>query len=123
MKLIVLNLPRSLTEMDLEAKFKAYGNVTASNLVKDDETDTSKGFGFVEMATEEGALRAIEELHGKKIGGRKIRVRPANKDTSENQVQTPEPEQDQDQEQDQEQEQEQDQDQDQDQENDSSDSP
>jgi RNA recognition motif-containing protein len=78
MKLIVLNLPRSLGETDLEKLFKAHGDVTACNLVMDDESGASKGFGFVEMANEEEASKAIDELHGSKHDGRKIRVKPSH---------------------------------------------
>ncbi|MEH6404180.1 MAG: RNA-binding protein [Sneathiella sp.] len=78
MKLIILNLPFDFDEQDLEKLFKAHGTVTAFNLVSDDETGASKGFGFVEMAVEEEAMIAIEKLHGTKIKKRKIRVKPAN---------------------------------------------
>jgi len=77
MKLIVLSLPRGFSEQDLEELFKAHGNVTACNLVRDEKTDSSKGFGFVEMAREEEAMAAIEKLHGSKVSGHKIRVKPA----------------------------------------------
>ena len=77
MKLIVLNLPHELEESELEELFKVHGKITAFNLVSDDETGTSKGFGFVEMEREEDAMAAIEKLHGTKIQKRKIRVKPA----------------------------------------------
>jgi RNA recognition motif-containing protein len=78
MKLIVLNLPRSLSETDLVNLFETYGTITACNLVMDEETAASKGFGFVEMAHSEEAEKAVEELHGRKIDGRKIRVKTAH---------------------------------------------
>lgn len=78
MKLIVLNLPRSLSETDFANLFETYGEITACNLVMDDKTGASKGFGFVEMARDEDADKAIEELHGRKIEGRKIRVKTAH---------------------------------------------
>ena len=78
MKLIALNLPRDLSEQDLEKLLKVHGNVTACNLVLDDETGASKGFGFVEMALEQEAMAAIEKLHGTKVDQNKIRVKPAN---------------------------------------------
>jgi len=77
MKLIALNLPRDFGEQDLEILFKAHGNVTACNLVLDDESGASKGFGFVEMELEEDAVVAIEKLHGTKVNKNKIRVKPA----------------------------------------------
>ena len=77
MKLIVLNLPRDFGEKDLEELFKVHGNVTACNLVLDDESGSSKGFGFVEMELEEEAVVAIEKLHGSKVNKNKIRVKVA----------------------------------------------
>jgi len=77
MKLIALNLPRDFDEQDLEKLFKAHGNVTACNLVLDDKSGASKGFGFVEMEVEEEAMIAIEKLHGTKVSKNKIRVKPA----------------------------------------------
>jgi len=78
MKLIVLNLPRDFSEDALAKLFKAYGNIKACNLVLDDKTGTSKGFGFVEMALEKEAKTAITELHGSKVNNNKIRVKPAD---------------------------------------------
>ena len=77
MKLIALNLPRDIGEQDLEELFKIHGNVTACNLVLDDKTGASKGFGFIEMELEQEAMAAIEKLHGTKANKNKIRVKPA----------------------------------------------
>ena len=77
MKLIALNLPRDFGKQDLEKLFKAHGNVTACNLVLDDKSGASKGFGFVEMEREEDAMVAIEKLHGTKVNKNKIRVKSA----------------------------------------------
>jgi RNA recognition motif-containing protein len=77
MKLIALNLPRDFSEQNLEELFKIHGNVTACNLVLDDKSGASKGFGFVEMELEEEAMVAIEKLHGTKVNKNKIRVKPA----------------------------------------------
>jgi len=78
MKLIVLNLPRDFSEDELAKLFKAHGNIRACDLVIDDKTGTSKGFGFVEMAVENEAEDAIRELHGSKLNKNKIRVKPAD---------------------------------------------
>lgn len=78
MKLIILNLPRDFSEDSLAKLFKAHGNIKACNLVMDDKTGVSKGFGFVEMALEHEALMAIQELHGSKVDKNKIRVKPSN---------------------------------------------
>ena len=78
MKLIVLNLPRDFSEDELAKLFKAHGNIKACNLVMDEKTGTSKGFGFVEMAFEHEAEIAIMALHGSMLSKNKIRVKPAN---------------------------------------------
>ena len=78
MKLIALNLPRDIGEQDLEELFKIHGNVTACNLVLDDKTGASKGFGFIEMELEQEAMVAIEKLHGTRVNKNKIRVKLAN---------------------------------------------
>ena len=77
MKLIALNLPREFDEQNLEELFRVHGNVTACNLVLDDKTGASKGFGFVEMELEQEAMAAIEKLHGTKVKKSRIRVKPA----------------------------------------------
>ena len=77
MKLIALNLPRDFDEQNLEELFKVHGNVSACNLVLDDKSGASKGFGFVEMELEEEAMVAIEKLHGTKVNKIKIRVKLA----------------------------------------------
>ena len=78
MKLIVLNLPRDFSQTDLAVLFKAYGDVKVSNLVMDEGTSGSKGFGFVNMAQQQDAEIAIEKLHGSKVGKNKIRVKVAD---------------------------------------------
>lgn len=78
MKLIVLNLPRDFSEDALAKLFKAHGNIKACDLVLDEKTGKSKGFGFVEMALDHEAELAIKELHGSKLNKNKIRVKPAN---------------------------------------------
>ena len=78
MKLIVLNLPRDLTECGLADLFSTHGEIANHNLVMDNITGLSKGFGFVEMKSKLEANAAIEALHGTKINKSKIRVKPAN---------------------------------------------
>lgn len=77
MKLIALNLPRELLEDELKDLFTPFGEVAACSLVLDKETSLSKGFGFVEMESDDEANAAIAQLHGSKIGKNKIRVKPA----------------------------------------------
>jgi RNA recognition motif-containing protein len=77
MKLMVLNLPRDFTEQALAELFKWYGNIKSCDLVLDETTGKSKGFGFVEMALAHEGQKAIAALHGKQIGKEKIRVKEA----------------------------------------------
>ena len=78
MKIITLNLPRTLKVNELEKIFNAYGDVESCNIVTDDETGKSKGFGFIEMPVEREAEKAIEKLHGTKVLNEKIRVKRSN---------------------------------------------
>ena len=77
MKLMVLNLPRDFSEEALAKLFKTHGYIKACDLVIDDKTGTSKGFGFVEMALKDEAEIAVRELHGSRVKKNKIRVKPA----------------------------------------------
>ncbi len=77
MKLMALNLPRDFSEQELAELFKSYGNIKSCNLVLDDTTGKSKGFGFIEMALSHEGEKAIAALHGKQIGREKIRVKKA----------------------------------------------
>jgi RNA recognition motif-containing protein len=75
-KLYVGNLPWSTNEADLQAMFEEYGDVESCALILDRETGRSRGFGFVEL-DDEGADKAMEELNGKDIDGRALRVNEA----------------------------------------------
>jgi RNA recognition motif-containing protein len=77
MKLMVLNLPRDFSEEALAKLFKTHGDIKACDLVIDDKTGTSKGFGFVEMALKDEAEIAVRELHGSRVNKNKIRVKLA----------------------------------------------
>ena len=69
-RLYVGNLPYSTTSSDLEALFKAHGAVVSAEVVADRDTGRSKGFGFVEMGTDDEAKAAIAALDGQDNGGR-----------------------------------------------------
>jgi RNA recognition motif-containing protein len=71
------NLSFQTSEQDLEATFSAYGQVERAQLVKDRETGKSRGFGFVEMADDSAADRAIEALNGSQLDGRNLTVNEA----------------------------------------------
>lgn len=77
MKIIALNLPRNLIEEDLKNLFTNYGSIKSCNIVMDENTGKSKGFGFVEMPIVNEAEEAIEKLHNTKISNKKIRVKRA----------------------------------------------
>ena len=76
-KLFVASLPFSTTDDELSEAFAAAGTVTSAKVILDRDTNRSKGFGFVEMATDEEAAEAIKLLDGKDLGGRTIVVREA----------------------------------------------
>jgi RNA recognition motif-containing protein len=76
-KLYVGNLPWSATDAELQALFAGVGQVLSARVITDRETGRSRGFGFVEM-DDAGANRAIEELNGKDMGGRPLRINEAN---------------------------------------------
>lgn len=76
-KLYVGNIPFTADEAELEAAFGAFGAVSQVQVVRDRETQRSRGFAFVTMATAEEAQAAISGLHGKDIGGRNITVNEA----------------------------------------------
>jgi RNA recognition motif-containing protein len=68
------NLSYDTTEDTLRTLFAEYGEVEAVRVITDRYTGRSKGFGFVEIATEEAAQEAIGALNGKSVDGREIRV-------------------------------------------------
>ena len=78
MKILIRNIPRETTELELTELFKAYGTVQSCDLVMDKETGKSKGFGFVEMPRVNEANAAISGLNHKEISGLKIRVKKAD---------------------------------------------
>jgi len=77
MKLLIRNLPRSTTEVELRVLFECYGAVQSCNLVFDTVTGISRGFGFVTMPKPGEAKNAMKNLNGKDIAGGKIRVKYA----------------------------------------------
>ena len=76
-KLFVASLPFSVTDDELAAAFAAAGTVTSAKVILDRDTNRSKGFGFVEMSSDEEAQNAIKLLDGKDLGGRTVVVREA----------------------------------------------
>ncbi|MGZ3600116.1 MAG: RNA recognition motif domain-containing protein [Ktedonobacterales bacterium] len=77
-RIYVGNLPYSADNAQLSQLFSAYGEVVDARVITDRTTGQSKGFGFVEMATEEDARRAISELNGTMLGNRNLRLDEAS---------------------------------------------
>lgn len=82
-KLFVGNLPFQVTDFDLEDLFKEYGEVTSAKVIVDRKTGRSRGYGFVEMGTEENAQQSIEGLNGADVKGRPINVSFAREQTED----------------------------------------
>lgn len=76
-RIYVGNLPYSADDQQLSQLFGAFGEVIESSVVIDRSTNQSKGFGFVQMATDEEARNAIAGLNGTMLGNRTIRVNEA----------------------------------------------
>ena len=76
-KLYVGNLSFRVTSEDLQEHFSTAGEVQSANVVMDRETGRSRGFGFVEMATEDGANNAIAQFNGAEYDGRNLVVNEA----------------------------------------------
>jgi RNA recognition motif-containing protein len=80
-KIYVGNLPWSTTSADLEAMFAPHGAVRSAEVISDRETGRSRGFGFVEMETDDGLQAAISALNGQEINGRPLTVNEARERT------------------------------------------
>ena len=76
-RLYVGNLSFRTTSDELREVFSQAGEVENATVVEDRDTGRSRGFGFVEMATAEGAAAAIEQFNGKDLGGRNLTVNEA----------------------------------------------
>jgi RNA recognition motif-containing protein len=77
MNIYVGNLSYDTTDEDLRAAFAAHGSVTSARVITDKETGRSRGFGFVEMASQSEALAAIEALNQTDLQGRQLRINEA----------------------------------------------
>jgi len=77
MNIYVGNLSRDVTESELQEAFEAFGEVASVKIITDRFTGASRGFGFVEMPTEEEAKKAMADLNGKEIKGRAVTVNEA----------------------------------------------
>jgi len=77
MKLYVGNLSFDTSNQDLSDMFGAIGTVVSTNIIEDRETGRSRGFGFVEMSSKSEGENAIEQLNGKEVDGRSLKVNEA----------------------------------------------
>ena len=84
MSILIRNLPKTITQAEVEALFTPYGKVNSCDLVMDDKSGLSKGFGFVEMDTSEAVDKAIPSLNGRNVEGKKIRVKWSNQEKKNN---------------------------------------
>lgn len=76
-KLYVGNLPYTAKEESLKEHFSSAGSVASVKIIIDRETGRSKGFGFVEMESDDGAQSAVSQLDGQEFEGRSLRVSEA----------------------------------------------
>jgi RNA recognition motif-containing protein len=76
-KLYVGGLPYEITDDRLQEIFSAHGTVESSRVITDRETGRSRGFGFVEMSSQEEAQQAIDKLNGTDLEGRSLTVNEA----------------------------------------------
>ena len=75
--LFVGNMSFQTTESDLRALFEPFGEISRVQVMTDRETGRSRGFGFVDMADDDAAAKAIAALNGKEIEGRALNVNEA----------------------------------------------
>src|SRR5437763_1853855 len=75
--LFVGNMNFQTTESDLRALFEPFGEIVRIQVMTDRDTGRSRGFGFVEMADDDAAAKAIESLNGKELDGRALNVNEA----------------------------------------------
>ncbi len=73
-RLYIGNLPYTTTEDELREAFEPFGTVVSSRIITDRETGRSRGFGFVEMSTDEEANKALSGMNGAAFGGRTLKV-------------------------------------------------
>ena len=77
MNIYVGNLPFATSDNDLRDLFSQVGGVVSARVITDRETGRSRGFGFVEMGSNEEAMEAIQRFHGYALNGRNLTVNEA----------------------------------------------
>ena len=81
MNIYVGNLSFRATDDSIREAFAAFGEVTSARIITDRDTGRSRGFGFVEMADDEAAKKAIDGMNGKELDGRELKVNEARERT------------------------------------------
>jgi RNA recognition motif-containing protein len=76
-KLFVGNLAHEISDSELQSVFEEFGSVQSARVIFDRETQRSRGFGFVEMGSDDEAQAAIDSLNGKEVSGRPLTVNEA----------------------------------------------
>ena len=84
MNIYVGNLAFNVAEEDLKKAFESFGEVASANVIRDQYSGQSKGFGFVEMPSSSEAQAAISGLNGKELNGRTLNVNEARPKTDRN---------------------------------------
>ena len=77
MQIYVGNLDYGTTDSSLKELFAPFGEVVSAKIIMDRDTNRSKGFGFVEMASKNEGIKAISKLDGQELNGRNIKVNEA----------------------------------------------
>jgi len=77
MKIYIGNIPHNVTEDVLDDVFSEFGDVSSANVIKDNHSGRSKGYGFVEMPNDSDASEAIKVLDSSSLQGRNIKVNKA----------------------------------------------
>jgi len=77
MNIYIGNIPYSIDDRELGEIFSEFGEVSSARIIIDRVTGRSKGFGFVEMPNDDEGRKAVENLEGKEINGRNLRVNEA----------------------------------------------
>jgi len=83
MTIYVGNISYSMSEEELQNVFSPFGQVASAKIILDKHTGRSKGYGFVEMTSDTEVEAAINELNGKEVNGRNLKVNKAHPKTEE----------------------------------------
>lgn len=89
MRIYIGNLNYRLRTEELKAAFEPFGEVVGAKIVRDKETNRSKGFGFIEMANDSDGTKAIEALNGTDLSGRNMIVSEAKPRENDGNSSTP----------------------------------